>query len=266
MAGEGAVLKKAREEKGLSYQEVEDSIKIRVRYLEALENENYGVLPGTTYTRGFLRTYAKHLGINPQEIIDSYNASLVKEAEPDIEPRLSPIPSNQVWFRPVVLAGMAILAVIIVVGIIFVSNLGNKSGTFHYTPTPLPAAPKASDQNTADSGMGQDTNTVGQEQNAGQPSQPQTEQYEGIVVELTFTADCWVVVNVDGKQALSGTIPSGKMQTLQADKQIEFVSIGNAGGLSLKVNGHTIPPLGKTGDVLQNYIIDENKVKELAGS
>ncbi|MCM1566987.1 MAG: DUF4115 domain-containing protein [Dehalobacter sp.] len=260
MAGEGAVLRKAREEKGLSYQEVEDSIKIRVRYLEALEKENYGVLPGTTYTRGFLRTYAKHLGINPQEIIDSYNASLVKEAEPDIQPPLSPISSNQVWFRPAVLTGMAILAVIIVVGIIFVSNLGNKSGASHYTPTPLPTAPKASDQNTADSGTGQGTNT------AGQPSQPQTEQYEGIVAELTFTADCWVVVNVDGKKALSGTIPSGTTQTLKADNQIEFTSIGNAGGLSLKVNGHTLPPLGKTGDVLKNYIIDENKVKELAGS
>jgi len=266
MAGEGAVLRKAREEKGLSYQEVEDSIKIRVRYLEALENENYGILPGTTYTRGFLRTYAKHLGINPQEIIDNYNASLVKEAESEIQPPLSPIPSNQVWFRPIVLAGMAILAVIIVVGIIFVSNLGNKSGTSHYTPIPLPTAPKVSDQNTADSGTGQNTNTAGQEQNAGQPSQQQAEQYEGIVAELTFTADCWVVVNVDGKQALSGTIPAGTTQTLQADNQIEFTSIGNAGGLSLKVNGHTVPPLGKTGDVLQNYIIDENKVKELAGS
>lgn len=128
MAGEGAVLRKAREEQSLSYKNIEGSIKIRVSYLEALENENYDVLPGVTYTRGFLRTYAKYLGINPQEIVDSYNASLVKETEPEIQ---SPIRSKRRWFRPLVLAVMAILALIIVIVIILESNflsIGNASG------------------------------------------------------------------------------------------------------------------------------------------
>lgn len=150
MAGEGTILRKAREEKDLSYQNIEESIKIRVRYLEALENEDYGILPGATYTRGFLRTYAKYLGINPQEIVNSYSASLIKEEEPVIQPTLSPIPTNQVWFRPLVLALMAILAVINII----VSNWGNKSDTSQYV-TPFPTAPQTNDQNTADSGTGQ---------------------------------------------------------------------------------------------------------------
>ncbi|MHB8074013.1 helix-turn-helix domain-containing protein [Desulfosporosinus fructosivorans] len=154
MAGEGTILRKAREEKDLSYQNIEESIKIRVRYLEALENEDYGILPGATYSRGFLRTYAKYLGINPQEIVNSYSASLVKEAEPVIQPTFSPIPTNQVWFRPLVLAVMAILAVIIVIVISLVSNWGNKSDTSQYV-TPFPTAPQTNNQNTADSGTGQ---------------------------------------------------------------------------------------------------------------
>lgn len=155
MAGEGTILRKAREEKEMSYQNIEESIKIRVRYLEALENEDYGILPGVTYTRGFLRTYAKYLGINPQEIVNSYSASLLK-AEPVIQPTLSPIPTDQVWFRPLVLALMAILAVINVIVINFVSNWGNKSDSSQYV-TPFPTAPQTINQNSAESGTGRNT-------------------------------------------------------------------------------------------------------------
>ncbi len=80
MAGEGLNMRKAREEKGWSHHDVEDAIKIRVRYLEALENEQYDVLPGPTYSKGFLRTYARHLGLNSDEIINLYNLISIQKS------------------------------------------------------------------------------------------------------------------------------------------------------------------------------------------
>ncbi|MFA6807806.1 MAG: helix-turn-helix domain-containing protein, partial [Eubacteriales bacterium] len=67
MAGEGEILRKTREEKGWSYEDVENNIKIRKLYLQALEEENYSILPGKTYTKGFLRTYSKFLGLKSED-------------------------------------------------------------------------------------------------------------------------------------------------------------------------------------------------------
>lgn len=266
MAGEGAILRMAREEKGWSYEEVEDAIKIRVRYLSALENEEYNVLPGATYTRGFLRTYAKHLGLDPQEIIDKFNMSFAKEAQPAMTTPLAPIPQKQVWFRPLVIAVMAILAIIIVVVVIMLTRGDNPE--IGYKPPTLPTAPPTAqeDNNTDET---ENDNSSNPAQNSGQPAgQPgeQPEVYDGIVAELTFNSDCWLVVEVDGKKEINGMVASGTTKTLEADQKIEFVRVGNAGGLTLTVNGKTLPPLGKTGAVVDNYVIDLNNLNTLTGT
>jgi cytoskeletal protein RodZ len=64
----GAVLEKARRELGLSLRDVEDATKIRTRYLEGLEREDFSVLPDAVYVQGFLKTYANFLGLNGDEM------------------------------------------------------------------------------------------------------------------------------------------------------------------------------------------------------
>lgn len=58
----GEKLKEAREKKGLSFQEIQDAIKIREKYLEALENNDFDVIPGEAYVRAFIKSYGNHLG------------------------------------------------------------------------------------------------------------------------------------------------------------------------------------------------------------
>jgi cytoskeletal protein RodZ len=142
MAGEGAILRQAREEKGWSYRDIEESIKIRVRYLEALEKEEYDILPGTTYVKGFLRSYSKHLGLNPEEIISLYNSSKEKEPSPQLHAPLTPIQSTPVWFKPIVVIVMALFAASIVLGITYLSKMNENPQISQYTPTPLPTAPE----------------------------------------------------------------------------------------------------------------------------
>ena len=65
-------LKEAREKKGLSFQEIQDAIKIREKYLEALENNDFDVIPGEAYVRAFIKSYGNHLGLDGEELVEEY--------------------------------------------------------------------------------------------------------------------------------------------------------------------------------------------------
>lgn len=251
MAGEGAILRKAREEKGWSYKEVEASTKIRIRYLEAMENEEYDILPGPTYTKGFLRNYSRLLGLNPEEIVEYYNASLDTGPEPETHLPLTPIQSTPVWFKPIVLIAMAVFAVAVVFGITYFSKLNDRPPVSEYT-TPIPSAPSSGEQNNGQSNMDEEEKT-----------EEQPVQYEGLVAELSFNEDCWLQVKVDGVMVIDGMRNSGTTEMLQGTNLIEFVTIGNAGGLSITLNGKEIPPLGESRQPVWNYVISEETLKTL---
>ena len=77
----GDSLREARTRRGYSAADVHKAIRIRERYLTALEEERWDMLPGEAYTKGFLRTYAEHLGLNSQLYIDEYNARIARHEE-----------------------------------------------------------------------------------------------------------------------------------------------------------------------------------------
>jgi transcriptional regulator with XRE-family HTH domain len=70
----GNTLRDARVRRGLSFEELERVTKIRSKYLRALENEDFEVLPGPTYVKGFLKTYAERLGLDGQLYVDEFNS------------------------------------------------------------------------------------------------------------------------------------------------------------------------------------------------
>jgi cytoskeletal protein RodZ len=77
----GASLKEARLRQGLDFPEIETGTKIRGKYLHALEDEHFGALPGETYLKGFLRTYAEYLGLDGQLYVDEFNSRYVAPDE-----------------------------------------------------------------------------------------------------------------------------------------------------------------------------------------
>jgi cytoskeleton protein RodZ len=66
--------------------DVETATKIRAKYLRALENEEFGLLPGNTFVKTFLRTYAEYLGLDPQLLLEEYRAGYEPRAESDLQP------------------------------------------------------------------------------------------------------------------------------------------------------------------------------------
>lgn len=82
----GPSLREARTRRGLSPGDVHKAIRIRERYLTALEEERWDMLPGDAYTKGFLRTYAEFLGLHGQLYIDEFNARIAAHEEEPLVP------------------------------------------------------------------------------------------------------------------------------------------------------------------------------------
>src|SRR5438132_13364277 len=78
----GSSLREARVRQGLDFPELEQSTKIRGKYLRALEDEEFELLPAPTYVKGFLRSYAEYLGLDGQLYIDEFSSRYVVGEEP----------------------------------------------------------------------------------------------------------------------------------------------------------------------------------------
>ena len=108
----GETLQRARLARGVTLQEAERTTRISHRYLEALENENFGLLPAPVYARGFLRTYARYLGLEPGDLLPLFPVGYL-----DV-PLLEPMPrvtTPRTWPGSGLLAAGVVAALLIVV-------------------------------------------------------------------------------------------------------------------------------------------------------
>ena len=102
----------------LDIADVEQRTKIRAKYLRALENEEFGMLPGPTFVKTFLRTYAETLGLDPHVLVEEYRAGHEGEDELELQPLGPPSAARDRYRRPQVGPGM--LALLVLVGVVAV--------------------------------------------------------------------------------------------------------------------------------------------------
>jgi cytoskeletal protein RodZ len=86
----GESLRRQRELRKISLREVSEATKINIRYLEALERNDFTFLPGGAFTRGFIRSYARHIGIDEDEAINAYLYELREQQSPEESPESEP--------------------------------------------------------------------------------------------------------------------------------------------------------------------------------
>ncbi len=122
----GETLREARMRAKIDVSEVEATTKIRAKYLRALENEEWGLLPGPTFVRSFLRTYADYLGLDSKLLVEEYRLRHEHPSELDLAPiapnlgperraaRISPPRLSRGWI--IGLSVVAIIALLIVIG------------------------------------------------------------------------------------------------------------------------------------------------------
>lgn len=103
----GELLKKARDKRGLSLEEVEKSIRVRRKYLKALEKGDYQKLPGFSYAQGFVRVYAEFLGESPEKILPFLRREYPVE-EPKVVPRMAEKPLKSLRLTSRLSGGLAL--------------------------------------------------------------------------------------------------------------------------------------------------------------
>ena len=145
----GNSLREARLRQGLDFPEIEQATKIRGKYLRALEEEQFEVLPAQTYVKGFLRSYADHLGLDGQLYVDEFNSRYVRgELEEDEEEQPFRPPSPSGWRRSGSFQSRAVLLTIaVIVGLtvfVFVAaRYGGSKGPSVLNVNPPPAPVKS---------------------------------------------------------------------------------------------------------------------------
>jgi cytoskeletal protein RodZ len=141
----GETLRRARTAKGITIEDAERVTRIPRKYLEALELENFGILPAPVYARGFLRSYAGYLGLEPGELLPFFPVGHVDE------PTLDPLPEvdePRTWnLNGIVAMAVVGLLVLLVIGLY---SLGHDSGNaFNPSSNTSPIVAGAADQPSA---------------------------------------------------------------------------------------------------------------------
>jgi cytoskeleton protein RodZ len=131
MADIGATLREARMRQRIDISEVESETKIRAKYLRALENEEWDLLPGPTYVKSFLRTYAEALGLDGKLLIEEYKLRHERLSDVEMQPIRPPGAREPRRRRRTGSGrGWAVLAVVaaLIVSLYFLGNSGGDNG------------------------------------------------------------------------------------------------------------------------------------------
>lgn len=122
MSDLGLLLRKAREQRGYTLDDIQEATKIRKRYLEAIEQGDYKVLPGSFYVRAFVKTYAETVGLDAEEVLRLYHKDLPKPPAPEttapetiIKPKSRTVQHNDRWGKVAVTALMWLFPILIIV-------------------------------------------------------------------------------------------------------------------------------------------------------
>jgi cytoskeletal protein RodZ len=245
----GSWLRQQREIRNISLREISDNTKIGMRYLEALEEDRFEVLPAPIFAKGFLREYAKYVGLDADEVVNYYltaeqrrRAALGIEEPAPTAPAPSRLPSRPATSAPapgrgLLWAGIALLVVALVALGVW---LARRDGGAEEPQAPPPSAPPVSAPIPA----------------PPVPTAPPAQAATGpFVVNLTFTAECWVEAVVDGSRRISELRVQGESMRIEARESV-VLTLGNAGSVRVDVNGKPMPLTGAAGQVVRDLVID----------
>ena len=238
----GERFRAAREARGLSLSDVSEHIRIRSVYLAAIEEENWAAIGAAVYVRGFLRTYARFLGLDPEETVATFNGSASPAArgtEPGPSYSSSGSAASSIGSaseprrRGSALIWSAAVVAVLLVAFVVYNELTMRQQGIPAITAQATAAPSASP--LAEPSV---------------PPSPAPAPIDGTnSLALTLTAPSWLRVTVDGNVSMEGTFPAGTSKTFHGKNAL--VRIGNAGGVQIRVDGKDVGKLGNSGDVIE---------------
>jgi cytoskeletal protein RodZ len=246
MASFGEKLRHEREMRGITLREIADATKISVRFLQALEEGRLDVLPGGLFPRAFVKQYATFLGLDTASLLEQFAAV---HGEPVVEHRRpAPLPER----RPRITTGHVILAGIALLLVVLSLRRSATQPEPHARPAATAAVAAAPAVLASDRVYPSPALDHAVAVNAN----------DALVLTMTAQQECWVEVRADGTTVVNRVLAEGESQTLEARGEI-VLSVGNAGGLRIRLNDRPALPLGRSGEVRKNIVITRQNLPSL---
>ncbi len=267
MVSFGENLRREREMRGVALEEIAAATKISVRFLESLENEAFDRLPGGIFNRGFVRAYARYLGLDEDKFLADYG--LLHHDEHDVKPILE----AEVKSARIQIMLFAVACVLVAAGIVwggfhlarrygptvlarFTQSADTKAGIPSSAPISAEAGSPSAAPDSGSSGLPASAETRLPEQVQGVPGAAavpagQTSAAAHTLTELDLQIDVLgetrVTVTADGVRQIDRVLRPPDSRRVKAKEIIELQS-SDASAVVLTLNGETLPPLGRPGE------------------
>jgi hypothetical protein len=269
----GARLREARERKGIPLRQIADSTKISLATLQSLERNEISRLPGGIFSRGFVRSYAVEVGLDPDEMVKAFLEQC------DVEGPATAV-ADRVGPRGARLGGAGIdpgstdraasssddadfesrqrtAAIVLTLALVSLSVVGAIAYFTSRSPAPpsTQATPRDSSEKT-------ETTEPAALASATAPRVATTEPAPApgpdvVTLEIAPIGACWVKLTADGELAVSRELSPGERETHTFRDQA-ILQLGDAAACALSINGHPAEPLGTSGQVRVITLTREN--------
>lgn len=263
----GQYLKRERELRNISLNEISTATRIRENLLAAIEEDRHDLLPAPVFVKGFLVAYGKHIGLDPDDVVLRYESDLKELLE--YEEKGPPANAKKGWNR-----GLLLGTIIVMVGIAIIlfnpwreskEREGQEPVHVEETPivqedfTPPPVTPEQEDivPPIEETIVIRDAPPV-ETSSEPLPETPITEMMDepkevdlgGLILQIQAIEETWIALQVDSDLPWDITLRAGETFSQRANNHMKL-KIGNAAGVNLTLNGEDLGPLGDPGKVVR---------------
>ncbi|MCR8642121.1 DUF4115 domain-containing protein [Paenibacillus sp. N1-5-1-14] len=269
----GQLLREARLQRKMSLEELQEITKIRKGYLEAIEEGNYKLLPGSFYVKAFIKSYAEAVGIDPQEALNLFRLSSPESAaeessEPTIQPRRRSVMRNTEKWSRLASTVLVISFIVLILAIIYYYKVSSGGGTTDInqqnkitdkadasTPTPSPNASATPQPTPTPTPTPPKVELIPAEKQ-GKYDTFNVKNVDKISVTIKVAGNpVWMQVksaDVEGKTKtiFSDTLQTGQSQTWDVDNAA-LITLGNSNDVEISVNG--VPVEIKKDNLVKNF-------------
>lgn len=268
----GAYLSRERKQKNISLVDVAKVTRISVQYLEALERDEFQVLPASVFIRGFLRTYATQIGLDPKEVLRIYEAQTSSLPAPEKTEAAPPRKKTE----PLVKYIFTFFIIAVGVGIAFFLFVKETSVPPSSSPAP---SPEILQPETPLAKSSPSQPLVAQERepsktleaarlekrpegiSAAAPVKTEKKKERRQVLKVQATETTWLRIQADDLPDSEALLQPNETATWTARRQFN-ITVGNAGGVEIFLNGIPQGVLGQSGQVVHLILPKEIKPPE----
>jgi cytoskeleton protein RodZ len=279
----GMRLKQEREQRGITLNQISQTTKIGTRFLQALEQDHFEQLPGGIFNKGFVRAYARFVGIDEEQAVADYlTATGANQPSPpaDDRPPAIELPPEPERSRAASVPWGILATLLLIIAFSFAVWGFYSRVTSTKTQPPVPSAPPAETVVHTEASPARQSTQPAKDVKSSAPasavppsatrttsrasasptnvstSTPEAAIPHEIVLRIKAREDAWVSINVDGEVTTEETLAALSEKTIRARQQI-IVKAGNVGALDLEFRGKSLPVQGKVGEV-KTLVFDAN--------